>query len=62
MICLMLTDPFLLQICAGGRCPLARVYVIYDGRRNTVGERMPVTQLPLNAAGNPHGAQVFAYC
>jgi hypothetical protein len=51
---LMLVDPFLLAICAGNRCPLARVYVIADGKRKTTGEHMVMQPLP---AG--YGVDVF---
>jgi hypothetical protein len=51
---LKMGDPYLLAICAGNRCPLARVYVIADGKRNTMGEHMAMQPLP---AGQ--GVQAF---
>jgi hypothetical protein len=51
---LMLVDPFLLAICAGNRCPLARVFVIADGKQKTTGEHMAMQPLP---AG--YGVDVF---
>jgi hypothetical protein len=51
---LMLTDAFLMAMCGNGRAPLARVYVIYDGKRQTTGVHMPMLPLPPGA-----GVQVF---
>jgi hypothetical protein len=51
---LMMLDAFLLAICGNGRAPLARVYVIYDGRRQTTGVHMPMLLLPPG-----QGVQVF---
>ena len=39
-------DPFLLAICGGNRCPLARVYVLADARRSITGQHMPMLPLP----------------
>ena len=42
-------DPFLLAICGGNRCPLARVYVLSDDKKKTTGQHMPM--LPLQGVG-----------
>lgn len=52
---LMMRDAFLRAVCTGaGRCPLARVYVLADGKRPAVGEHMPMLPLPPGL-----GVQVF---
>ena len=42
-------DPFLLAICGGNRCPLARVYVLADAKKKTTGQHMQM--LPLQGVG-----------